>query len=69
MSYEHAASLAMNVEKGLNQCDIPFFEKKIQEAKDAGELRYLTPEDVPALVDYVISGNRRRLAKRQALSG
>ncbi len=63
------ASLAMNVEKGLNQCGIPFFEKKIQEAKDAGELRYLTPEDVPALVDDVISGNRQRLANRQALSG
>ncbi|RMN28329.1 hypothetical protein ALQ62_03362 [Pseudomonas coronafaciens pv. zizaniae] len=63
------ASFAKNVEKGLDQCGMPFFEKKIQEAKDAGELRYLTPEDVPALVDDVISGNRHRLAKRQALSG
>ncbi|QQQ50146.1 hypothetical protein JJQ97_22930 [Pseudomonas syringae] len=63
------ASFAMNVEKGLNQCGMPFFETKVQEAKDAGELRYLTPEDVPALVDDVISGNRQRLAERQALSG
>lgn len=63
------ASLAMNVNKGLNQCGIPLFEKKMQEANEAGELRYLTPEDIPALVEDAVSGNRQRLAKRQALTG
>lgn len=63
------ASLAMNVEKGLNRHCIPFFQQKIQEASDAGEIRYLTAEDVPALVNDIVSGNRQRLAEKQALSG
>ncbi|SFB61777.1 hypothetical protein [Azotobacter beijerinckii] len=63
------ASLAMNVKKGLNRYGMPFFEQKVQEAKEAGELRYLTPGDVPALVDDIVSGNWQRLAEQQALSG
>lgn len=63
------ASLAMNVDKGLNRYGMPFFEQKIKEAKEAGELRYLEPEDVPALVDDIVRGNRQRLAEQQALSG
>lgn len=63
------ASLVMNVEKGLRRYGMPFFEQKIQEAKDASELRYLSPEDVPELVDDIIRGNRQRLSEQQALSG
>lgn len=63
------ASLAMNIDKGLNWFGTPFFEQKIREAEEAGELRYLEPEDVPALVDDIVSGNYRRLADKQALSG
>ncbi|MCU7645667.1 hypothetical protein [Pseudomonas piscis] len=62
-------SLAMNVKKGMNRFGIPFFEQKVQESKDAGELRYLTPEDVPALVEEIVSGNRQRLADVQGLTG
>lgn len=63
------ASLAMNIDKGLNWFGMPFFEQKVREAEDAGELRYLEPEDVPKLVDDMVSGNYRRLAEKQALSG
>lgn len=63
------SSLAMNVQKGLSKYGIPFFEQKIQEAKDAGEERFLSPEDVPALVNDVVSGNRQRLAEDQAITG
>lgn len=63
------ASFAMNMQKGLKVYGMPFFEQKVQEAKEARELRYLTPEDVPALVNDIVSGNRQRLADQQALSG
>ncbi|MGY4663248.1 hypothetical protein ACVWZ9_004042 [Pseudomonas chlororaphis] len=63
------SSLAMNVQKGLARFGIPFFEQKIREAEEAGEERFLTPEDVPALVDDVVSGNRQRLAEAQAITG
>lgn len=63
------SSLAMNVQKGLSKYGIPFFEKKIQEAKDAGEERFLSPEDVPALVNDIVSGNRQRLAEDHAITG
>lgn len=62
-------SLAMNIDNGLNWYGMPFFEQKIREAEEAGELRYLEPADVPALVDDIVRGNYRRLAEKQALSG
>lgn len=63
------SSLAMNVQKGLGKYGIPFFEQKIQEAKEAGEERFLSAEDVPALVNDIVSGNRQRLAEAQAITG
>lgn len=63
------ASLAKNVDKGLRRYGMPFFEQKIQEAQEARELRYVTPEDVPELVTDIVCGNRQRLAEQQALSG
>lgn len=63
------SSLAMNVQKGLSKYGMPFFEQKIQEAKDAGEERFLSPDDVPALVSDIVRGNRERLAEAQAITG
>jgi len=63
------ASMAMNVDKGLKLFGMPFFDQKIREAANAGETRYFDPEDIPALVDDIVIGNRRRLAEQQALSG
>lgn len=60
-------SLAMNIKNGLKRHGMPFFQQMIQEAKDAGEERYVSPEDVPAIVDDIVSGNlsRRRAAKEE----
>lgn len=62
-------SLAHNVQRGLNIYGIPFFEQKIREAEEADEERFLTAEDVPALVNDIVSGNRQRLAEAQAITG
>jgi len=60
-------SLAMNIKNGLKRHGMPLFQQMIQEAKEAGEERYVSPEDVPALVNDIVSGNlsRRRAAKEE----
>jgi len=60
---------AMNVQKGLNRHGMPLFEQRIRETEAAGETRYLTAEDIPALVNDVIGGNLERLATAKALTG
>jgi hypothetical protein len=62
-------STAMNVQRGLNRHGIPLFEQRIREAEAAGEERYMSADDIPALVNDVISGNLRRLADAEALTG
>jgi len=62
-------STAMNVQRGLNRHGIPLFEQRIREAESAGEERYMSADDIPALVNDVISGNLRRLADAEALTG
>lgn len=63
------ASLAQNVQKGLTWFEIPLFKQMIQDSQNAGEERFIEPHHVPALVEDIVSGNRQRLAERQALSG
>lgn len=62
-------SLAKNVAKGLDRYEIPLFKQMIKEAEEAGEERFLALEDIPSIVEDVVSGNRQRLAEQQALSG
>jgi hypothetical protein len=62
-------STAMNVQRGLNRHGMPLFEQRIREAEAAGEERYMSADDIPALVNDVISGNLRRLADAEALTG
>ena len=62
-------SLAMNVKKGLDRHGIPLFEQKIGEAKAAGEERNMSAQDIPSLVNDIISGSRNRLAADEALTG
>lgn len=63
------ASLALNVQKGLKRFEIPLFKQMIQDAQDAGEERFIEPHHLPALVEDAVSGNRQRLAEKQALTG
>ncbi|MFG0864637.1 hypothetical protein [Pseudomonas sp. FYR_7] len=63
------ASLAQNVKKGLNRYKVPLFDKIVKEAHEAGEERFLEPHEIEAIIDDAVSGNRRRLAEKQALTG
>jgi hypothetical protein len=62
-------STAMNVQKGLDRHGMRLFEQRIREAEAADEERYLSAEDVPALVNDMIGGNLERLAAAEALTG
>lgn len=62
-------SLAQNVLNGLNRYQIPVFQQMIEDAKKAGEERFIEVADIPRIVDDVVSGNRRRLAEQQAITG
>lgn len=62
-------SLAQNVLKGLNRYKIPVFQQMIEDAEKAGEERFVEVTDIPRIVDDVVSGNRRRLAEQQAITG
>jgi hypothetical protein len=63
------ASLAMNIQHGLKQHGIPHLAKKVQEAKESGEERYFTIEDVVPMVNDVVHGNWRRLHETAQLTG
>ncbi len=63
------ASMAQNIQKGLNWFDIPLFKQMIQDAENAGEERFVEPHHIPALAADIVGGNWQRLAERQALSG
>jgi hypothetical protein len=48
--------------KGLHRCGSPLFRQRMQEAQDAGEVRYVTQEDVASLADDIAHGNWQRMA-------
>jgi hypothetical protein len=62
-------SLGMNVKKGLGRYGIPFFEKKMREAEEAGEVRHVKLADLDAIVADMVPGNLQRLADDQAMTG
>jgi len=62
-------SIAMNLLKGLNRHGMPYVSEQVKASQASGEIRYVTPEDVPAIVDDIISGNLRRLAQESKLTG
>ena len=41
----------------------------MQEAQDAGEVRYVTQEDIASLADDIVHGNWRRMASAGELTG
>jgi hypothetical protein len=63
------SSLARNIQKGLRRYGIPLFGQMIAEATAAGEERYVSVEDIPAIAADVVNGNFARLADQQALTG
>lgn len=63
------ASLAMNMQHGLKQYGIPYLAKKVQEAKESGEERFFTIEDVAPMASDAVQGNWHRLREAERLTG
>jgi hypothetical protein len=63
------ASLAINIQHGLKQFGIPYLQQKVREAKEAGELRYFTVEDVAPITNDAVHGNWQRLRDAERLTG
>jgi hypothetical protein len=63
------ASLAMNIQHGLKQYGIPYLAQKVQEAKESGENRYFTIEDVAPMANDAVQGNWQRLHEAERLTG
>jgi hypothetical protein len=62
-------SLAKNVQLALKQYKIPYFQKKIREAQEAGEDRYMSADDVAAVANDVVYGNLGRRQADKAMTG
>lgn len=62
-------AMALNILKGLKRYSIPVFQQRIEEAKAAGEERYVLPEDIESIATDAVHGNWMRLAADEALTG
>jgi len=62
-------AMALNILKGLKRYSIPVFQQRIDEAKAAGEERYVMPEDIEAIATDAVHGNWMRLAAAEKLTG
>jgi hypothetical protein len=63
------SELAMNVKRGLKEFGIPYLQQKVNEAEEAGELRYFSVEDVAPLTRDAVEGNLQRLREAVNLTG
>jgi hypothetical protein len=62
-------AMAINVQHGLKQFGIPYLQRKVQEAKESGEQRYFTVDDVGPLTMDAVHGNWKRLQEAEKLTG
>lgn len=63
------SAMAMNIRNALGNYGIPYFEQKIQEAKESGVEQFVTIEDIPHIVNDAISGNLKRRTEEQKTTG
>lgn len=61
--------ITQNVKNALNNYSIPYCQKKIEEAKKSVEEKYMTVEDIPHIVDDVVSRNLQRRNDEQRMTG
>ena len=66
---EGLQSVAQNVRKGMRRYGSPLFASRSKEAADADEMRYVQPQDIPALVNDLVQKNYDRVAADNALTG
>jgi hypothetical protein len=62
-------ALANNVKNALNEHSLPYFEKMVSDAKQIGEERFVSLEDIPHIVNDAISGNLERRRKDGKITG
>jgi hypothetical protein len=61
---------AINAKKGLDRYGSPLFRERMQEAEDAGEVRYMTTQqDIQAVAHDIAFGNFERMATVAELTG
>lgn len=63
------ASLAINVQNGLKQFGIPYVDRKVREAQEAGEERYFTIDDIAPIANDAVQGNFQRRREAEQLTG
>lgn len=63
------SALAQNVKNALGNYGMPYFESMINEAKASGEERFVTPEDVPQIVNDIVTSNLQRRRADQKITG
>jgi len=61
--------LVHNIKNALNNYSIPYFEEKILEAKESGEERFMSAEDISLIVNDVVTGNLQRRSEDNKITG
>jgi hypothetical protein len=62
-------SMGMNIKKGLGRFGLPLMQQRVDEAKAAGEERYVTREELNEIITDAVHGNWMRLSSAQGLTG
>ncbi|WP_310439764.1 hypothetical protein [Sulfuricurvum sp.] len=63
------SALAQNVKNALDNYGMPYFESMVDEAKTSGEERFITAEDIPHIVNDVVTSNFQRRQADQKTTG
>jgi hypothetical protein len=62
-------AVSINIGKGLKKYGLPLFNRRIKYAQETGEELNFYAEDIPSLVNDVVSGNWMRLVSEKKLTG
>ncbi|MGE4511378.1 MAG: hypothetical protein AB7D43_09790 [Sulfurimonadaceae bacterium] len=62
-------SLAQNLKNALGSYGMPYVDSMIAKAKASGKESFITPEDVPKIVDDAVSSNLQRRRAYQKITG
>ncbi len=63
------STFARNLKNGLYKDGLPLFEDRVREAQEAGEERYVTTDDINAIVNDAVHGNWMRRSSAGELTG
>lgn len=66
---EGVRSMAINLRMGLKAYGLPHMQRLVAEAEESGEERYLSEEDIAAIVHDAVQGNYTRRSEAAALTG